>query len=80
MDQRIAEANIVYSNAGAASSKGSHPLNFHKRKMDFCPSLYKWGYLAPGSGEGLYLSNILLRNMKPVYGRNQKIQRQWTKF
>ena len=50
------------------------------RKMDFCPSLYKWGYLAPGSGEGLYLSNILLRNVKPVYGRNQKIQRQWTKF
>ena len=50
------------------------------RKMDFCPSLYKWGYLAPGSGEGLYLSNILLRNAKPVYGRNQKIQRQWTKF
>ena len=23
---------------------------------------------------------ILLRNVKPVYGRNQKIQRQWTKF
>ena len=28
-----------------------------------------------GSGEGLYLSNNLLRNVKPVYGRNQTVDK-----